>query len=153
MKKGKFISTDLNPWRRCRGKLRKKKNQVPKFQTAFISEADGAAEHPTPASVLSVFQGCILFPQKQAGWTMSGRTDGPTMSAIPSSRVAALPPIRRSGLHNEAQRQGEEEEEEEGSGCGQMPATPSFPKARVLNAHQHTHTPLLSLKGLPLCGR
>ena len=131
-------------------------NQVLKFQTAFISEADGAAEHPTPASVLGVFQSCILFPQKHAGWTMSGRTDGPTMSAIPLSRVAALPPIRRSGLHNEAQIQEEEEEEEEeeeGSGCGQMPATPSFPKARVLNAHQHTHTPLLSLKGLPLCGR
>lgn len=61
----------------------------------------------------------------------------PTMSAIPSFRVAASNQSEKQQPYNEVQRQ---EAGEEGSGCGQMSATPSFPKARVLDVHRHTHT-------------
>lgn len=61
----------------------------------------------------------------------------PTMSAIPSFRVAASNQSEKQQPYNEVQRQ---EAGEEASGCGQMSATPSFPKARVLDVHRHTHT-------------
>lgn len=96
----------------------------------------------TPLSSLSdcLPELCVcLFPplQKQASWTMSGRTDGPNNVSLPSFRVAASNQSEQQQPYNEVQRQ---EAGEEGSGCGQMPATPSFPKARVLNVHRHTHT-------------
>lgn len=79
-----------------------------------------------------------VFPSTTSSfWTMRSRTDGTTMSAIPSFQSGSL--STNQSLAGFLQWDMRKRRGVGGVACGQMPATPSFPEARV-SARTSTHT-------------